>query len=136
MLLTAGVAGAENSNLLRGPLATVMAPAGVSYDAALSVTAGMEVFRSGSSGLLFALGGDSRLNGDAAGLASALGRRMGAVPQRIDSDGTRVYTVIGSRRMYALTDCRDGRSVAVLLVIGDFTPRQALAFARSLRPRC
>lgn len=135
LLLCASQCAAGN-NVLRGRCATVCAPAGVSYDARLSANSAMDVFRDSSSGLLFALGSQSRRNGNAAQLASALGRRLGVAAQPVATDGVKVYTIIANSRMYALADCRDGNSVAVLMVLGNFTPSQALGYARSLKPRC
>lgn len=125
--------GASCANLLNGSHAFIEAPDGMSYDSALSVKMGMDVYRNRDNTILFAIGTQAPKTGvSALSLAAVLaGTSAGSVVKVTDSG---VYAAFDGTRKRIFGVCQAEGPMPVVLIIGDISRDDALRYIATLRP--
>ena len=132
-------------NVLRVASAVIEAPEGMAYDRDLSLSMGLDVFRTPDSSSIFAIGAESitpelSLPAFVTALSATMGSGAAAAPLvRIDADGGRlpVYVAGNSsgRRTFAVAEDRDAAQMVVVMILGDIPRESTFGYIRSLRIR-
>lgn len=132
-LCLASALGTEAANILRSTVATIEAPEGLSYDAALSAKMEMDVYRNHDSTLIFALGEQEAARGiTPLSLAAVIARDYDATLRRVAGTDTYAAFDKARHRIFAVTS--GPRSLPVVLIIGSIDYNTAMRYLATLRP--